>query len=215
MTFKEPHKAYDPIVDTYVSGGEEDPELRARCRELLQALLPGKRILEVGCGPGIDAVALSEEGMEVTAIDLSSEFIDYAKRTHSGVDFRCMDMRTPDFEHGSFDGILGMACFCHLTPEEASSSLHRYNKLLGNGGAIGLWLMDSMMVESYVVEDWSGVEENRVKMICHDRDRIDTELKTAGFEGIEMIPLHSPYYEAMPRIQENAASLYFATGIKS
>jgi SAM-dependent methyltransferase len=41
-------------------------------------LRPGRRVLDVGCGPGRHAVALAEAGLEVTGVDVSRRFLDIA-----------------------------------------------------------------------------------------------------------------------------------------
>ncbi|HCA39686.1 MAG: hypothetical protein CMJ63_03405 [Planctomycetaceae bacterium] len=214
-TMQPPHKAYDPVVDSYAADGEEDPAFRSRIRNILCELTPGNQILEVGCGPGLDAVALSKQGMKVTAIDLSSGFIDYAKKTHPQVDFRCMDMRAPTFEDASFDGLLGIACFCHLSSQEVAAALKRYHRLLRPGGVIVLQMMDSQKVDSYVVEDWCGLDGNRIEMVCHDRNWMADSIESAGFHDIEIGSIRSAYYEAIPRIQENGINLYVATALAS
>ena len=42
--------------------------------------MPGRRVLEVGCGPGACALALAEQGVTVTALDSSAGMIDVLKR---------------------------------------------------------------------------------------------------------------------------------------
>ncbi len=45
--------------------------------------LKGK-VLELGCGPGRNAIYLANEGFDVTAVDLSVEGINWAKRKGIG-----------------------------------------------------------------------------------------------------------------------------------
>lgn len=211
MTEKQPHEAYDAIAETYAAGGEDDPAMRACIREQLATLTPGNRVLEVGCGPGLDAGALAARGMEVTGVDLSSKCIARAQRNYPDVDFRCMDMRAPQFNDGAFDGILGIACFCHLSREEVSDALVCYRRLLCPGGALVLLLMDSRLVDGYVVEDWGGLAGNHVEMLCHDRAWMEGALQSAKFHEMQVIPLSSAHYEAMPRVWEHGIELYMVT----
>ena len=44
-------------------------------RELEHAFLPGDRVLEIGCGTGIDACFLAQRGVRIAACDPSSEMI--------------------------------------------------------------------------------------------------------------------------------------------
>jgi cyclopropane fatty-acyl-phospholipid synthase-like methyltransferase len=56
----------------------------AAARELLPRLKPGSRVLELGCGDGTTARALTEAGHRVYGIDSSPAFIDrYGRRTRA------------------------------------------------------------------------------------------------------------------------------------
>jgi SAM-dependent methyltransferase len=48
-------------------------------RELQKAFQPGSRVLEVGCGTGVDACFLAEQGVQVLACDSSPEMIRVAQ----------------------------------------------------------------------------------------------------------------------------------------
>ncbi len=48
--------------------------------ELLRTFRPGDRVLEIGCGTGIDACYLAEHGVRVVASDVSSQMIQVATR---------------------------------------------------------------------------------------------------------------------------------------
>lgn len=64
-----------------------------RCR------LPGSRVLDVGCGGGLLAEALTRHGAEVTAIDLSAAMIDVARLHAEGAGL------TIDYRHQSADSL--------------------------------------------------------------------------------------------------------------
>jgi ubiquinone/menaquinone biosynthesis C-methylase UbiE len=49
-------------------------------KELAKAFHPGDRVLEIGCGTGVDACCLAERGVEVLACDPSSHMIEVASR---------------------------------------------------------------------------------------------------------------------------------------
>src|SRR5262249_36568691 len=42
-------------------------------------LAPGRRVLDVGCGPGRHALALSRRGIDVVGVDLSEDFVGLAR----------------------------------------------------------------------------------------------------------------------------------------
>jgi cyclopropane fatty-acyl-phospholipid synthase-like methyltransferase len=72
-------------------------------------LVPGMRVLDIGCGPGLYDIPLSRAGMHVTGIDFSERSIAYAKKQASiaGLDitYRCMDFFDMDFSE-KFDAVL-------------------------------------------------------------------------------------------------------------
>ncbi|MBI2598308.1 MAG: class I SAM-dependent methyltransferase, partial [Candidatus Diapherotrites archaeon] len=65
------------------------------------------KILDIGCGPGRDAKYFSEQGLDVTGIDLTSNFVKMASKNVPNATFKHMDMRSLDFPEDTFDGIWG------------------------------------------------------------------------------------------------------------
>lgn len=80
----ETRQAFDAVADSYHEATGANPLLnamRARARrEVLALARPGSRILELGCGPGLDAVFFAEQGYDVTAIDWSAAMVAEASR---------------------------------------------------------------------------------------------------------------------------------------
>ena len=88
---------------------------RDRMRALMLSRLPtdlrGARVLDAGCGTGAMASELALRGADVTAVDISPQLIDIAKRRlHPAlanyVDFQAGDMSDPAL--GRFDFALAM-----------------------------------------------------------------------------------------------------------
>ena len=202
---------YEGIAEYYASI-EDDPELRVYIRDLLGPAEPNRRILEVGCGPGLDAAALKTKGFEVIGIDLCDAFLERATLRFPEVDFRKMDLRAPDFEDNSFDGIIAMASLIHVLPEDIPATIERYRLLLRPGGRLVVWMSDSPKVEYYDVPDWGGASSRYLRMWCHDRTMVLQAMEQAGFDQCRVVQLQSDYYTRMERIQENEVSLYVAVG---
>src|SRR5437899_7109262 len=63
--------------DTDIAGNEITIRMREIFRRaLLDAFHPGERVVEIGCGTGIDALWLAEQGLEVVATDISQGMVD-------------------------------------------------------------------------------------------------------------------------------------------
>jgi tellurite methyltransferase len=80
-------------------------------REFTQALTPGVA-LDLACGPGRNAIYLSDLGWRVTALDASPVAIDLllssVRERNRSIDVRLVDLEAPEFElpPESFDLIL-------------------------------------------------------------------------------------------------------------
>ena len=71
-------------------------------------LVPGQRILDVGCGPGRHAHELARRGLEVVGIDISESFVALAREgAPEGASFVHGDARTMEFD-AEFDAALSL-----------------------------------------------------------------------------------------------------------
>lgn len=87
---------------------------QAEAQTFIDALLqhlhpkPNARLLDLACGKGRHAVYLSQQGYDVTGVDLSPESIAYAQqRAHKSLHFHVHDMREP-LPYGPFDFIFNL-----------------------------------------------------------------------------------------------------------
>ena len=72
-------------------------------------LVPGARVLDVGCGPGRHAHELARRGIAVHGIDIAQTFVDLARRdAPDGATFERLDARALPFD-GEFDAVV---CLC-------------------------------------------------------------------------------------------------------
>lgn len=89
---------------SFTKGTEQEVEF------LVEALglLPGMRVLDVGCGPGRHAHALAARGLEVVGIDISQRFIDLATEAAvPGTTFLRADARLLSFD-AEFDAAISL-----------------------------------------------------------------------------------------------------------
>ena len=106
---------------------------------LERGLIRPGRALDVGCGPGRNAVHLAAAGFTVDAVDLSSTAIAWAEERarEAGVevDFRCGDAFAAT---GPYDLIYDSGCFHHLPPHRRISYLALLDRALAPGGHFAL-----------------------------------------------------------------------------
>jgi len=84
----------------------------------LKGLVPGARLLDVGCGEGRHAIAAARMGFKVTAVDYEPLALERARRfarrgQAKGITFRRADVFCLPFSESCFDIILDYGCLHH------------------------------------------------------------------------------------------------------
>ncbi len=140
----------DENISKYMLDAHLNPNIEAASRQLnfikksvewissMSNKTSGKKLLDLGCGPGIYAELFAELGFKVTGIDFSKRSIEYANRN------ACLNGKNIDYIYGNyldieyrneFDLITLVYCdFGVLSPNERKSLLKRIiNALRTNG----------------------------------------------------------------------------------
>ncbi len=134
--YKDTIKWYDQNAEKYLHNplaGAPSDEIEA----FVKLLPKGARVLDVGCGPGIDANTLFSHGLQVTGIDLSGEMVRVAKKSFPRITFIQADMLRLPFEKESFAGLWAHAALVHFeTMTEVLTALKESTRVLTAGGVI-------------------------------------------------------------------------------
>jgi len=106
-------------------------------------LAPGMKVLDVGCGPGRHALALSRRGIAVHGVDLSPEFVALAREAAAVEDlpatFGEMDVRDLDVD-GEYDAVI---CLCQggfglLGGDDDDAMIGRIARAARPGGGVAV-----------------------------------------------------------------------------
>ncbi|MEU7059362.1 class I SAM-dependent methyltransferase [Streptomyces sp. NPDC046197] len=106
--------------------------------------LGGRRALDLGCGPGRNALHLAARGYEVDAVDLSPAAVAWARErageAGATVRFRCGNaFALAETElTGPYDLVYDSGCFHHLPPHRRVSYLALLDRVLAPGGHLAL-----------------------------------------------------------------------------
>lgn len=146
-----PEELLARLVRTYEAEGPllmREDGLASEERALLgRDLRPGMRLLDIGCGPGREAIGFAHEGLAVTAVDIVPAMVHLARsRARAAgvsVTFEVADPLTFDAAPGSFDAVyLSPGVYAHI-PGGARriETLRRLGRLLAPGGFVVLRLV--------------------------------------------------------------------------
>jgi ubiquinone/menaquinone biosynthesis C-methylase UbiE len=134
-------------------------------------VVPGERVLDVGCGTG-DLTLLAKEHVgstgQVNGLDASPEMIEVARRKaarkHADVDFRVDLIERLPYPDGSFDVVLSSLMMHHLPADLKPKALAEIRRVLTSNGRL-------------VIVDFKGLLEQQ---------GIVPLVKAAGFTDAEM-----------------------------
>ena len=102
--------------------------------ELFIRNLNGKKILDLGSGPGRDALFFKEKGLNPVCIDISLEAVNLCKT--KGLESYEMDMEALKFDNNSFDGIWAYTSLLHIPKDRIDFVLIKINQILKDGGIV-------------------------------------------------------------------------------
>ncbi|MEW2086257.1 class I SAM-dependent methyltransferase [Streptomyces sp. NPDC005283] len=109
-----------------------------------RSLITPGRALDLGCGPGRNALHLASRGFQVDAVDLSPTAVDWAEERarEAGADIRFHRgdafALTATELGGPYDLIYDSGCFHHLPPHRRISYLALLDRALAPGGHLAL-----------------------------------------------------------------------------
>ncbi|MFD1647206.1 class I SAM-dependent methyltransferase [Haloarchaeobius litoreus] len=135
--------------------------------------LDGRRILDVGCGPGSDAETFADRGDDVTGLDVTPSFLESARTNVPDARFALGDMRHLPFADDSFDGVWACASLLHVPREDMPATLAEFARVLDDGGTLYCSLKRG---------DESGFDGDGRFFERHTADAVRELLVDAGFD---------------------------------
>ena len=94
----------------------------------------GKRVLDIGCGPGLYANLLHKRGAEVHGVDISEKEIKIAKQHYKGIDFKVASSEKLPYGDGYFDLALITLALTHFN--SIDKALKEACRVLKTGGRL-------------------------------------------------------------------------------
>ncbi len=117
------------------NAGGPDPDL---VRLVRSGTIPMGQALDIGTGPGHDAVFLIQRGFDVIGIDISPSAVELARENASNVGlfgfFQQGDTRQIPVEDHFIDFAYDRGCFHVLSPEDRPKAVSEVHRVLKKGG---------------------------------------------------------------------------------
>jgi ubiquinone/menaquinone biosynthesis C-methylase UbiE len=176
-------KTYEELADDYCKTHFDINEIKNIADFFIQNL-KGQKILDIGCGPGRDANYFSEHDLEVTGIDLTSNFVKMASQNVLNAKFMQMDMRNLDFPENTFDGIWACASFLHVPKEDAKNTLLGFRKILKSAGLIYLSVKQGNEEKFVEKDEYKG----RTKFFAfYTQDEFKNLIESCNFKIVKIL----------------------------
>ncbi|MBP9771953.1 MAG: class I SAM-dependent methyltransferase [Candidatus Pacebacteria bacterium] len=184
MTDQKTIQAYDKGAVEYHADNQRNEMLQPHIARFL-SLIPGKKILDLGCGSGRDAKIFLENSVEYTGVDASQGMLDHARQFTGKADcFLLADFSNLSFPAESFDGIWASAVLLHAEKKELAKILKNLHEILKIGGIGFITLKPKKNIDEGMIaqEKWGGIERY---FSFYDIEEFSLYLKEAGFSIIE------------------------------
>jgi SAM-dependent methyltransferase len=146
--FQDPERVPVCELERFLERADRLPGLgpiRRASREALD-IRPGMRVLDAGCGIGLETARLAAEHPEtlVTGLDRNGELLEIARRRAEPSNLRWVeaDLAALELPAGSFDAIRTERVLMYLAGDELAQALGDLVRLLRPGGRMALFELD-------------------------------------------------------------------------
>lgn len=195
--------AYDEWAEIYDTNKNLTRDLNARTIRGESLSLVNKRILEIGCGTGLNTQYLVQKAKEVVGLDLSEEMLKVARRRigEENVRFVVGDITEPwHFENASFDMIVANLVLEHI--EDLSHVFREAGRVLRSEGTLYIaelhpYKQLNQSQAKYVSQETG--EEVFVDAFTHSISEYVNEALREGFV-LKMIKEHKHKKDDLPRL---------------
>lgn len=160
----------------------------------------GRRLLDVGCGPGFFLSTAREFGWDPAGVEISSVAVEFGARSY-GLEIHRGDLLDLGLPSRSFDVITMWHLLEHLPKPMATLRVAR--RLLREGG----WLVVEVpnfqsLVSRLTARPYRGATHPRFHRQSFSHRTLERALRDAGFE--EILPFPSTYHRGSPSPQNCA-----------
>lgn len=145
---------YDNIASIYEKMIDFEKNLKLRI-DAYKRIIPGNgKVIDIGCGTGLDSIALAMNGHNVTSFDVSTKMIEEAEQNAARYNVNIIaevnSFDTIDKQYfGKFDYVVSVGnTIAHLNKAELKKAVGKIYKLLKPGGKLFLHILNYDLIIS-------------------------------------------------------------------
>lgn len=106
-------------------------------------------VLDAGCGPGHWTAHLAALGHQAVGVDAVPAFVDHARSAHPGIPFDVGDLAHLPFPDGSLGGVLAWYSVIQHEPDDLTSVLGEFARVLRPGGGLLMGFFTGATLEPF------------------------------------------------------------------
>jgi len=148
---------YERVADAYLAHRPRDGADLAWLPDLIDAVVPGGRVLDAGCGAGEPVAArLLSAGLEVVGVDLAVTQLDRARRLGGRLHVVQGDLAALPLPDRSVDGVVSFYAVIHVPRDDHPRVFDEFRRVLRPGGRALLCLGARDLPADHDPTSWLG-----------------------------------------------------------
>ncbi|MBI1257174.1 MAG: methyltransferase domain-containing protein [Chloroflexi bacterium] len=194
-------QAWENIWDNASVEQELQTEHYARAQETIRQytayLSKDKLILEAGSGLSAALITLKEQGYRVTGLDYAENALHISQHYDPSLVLAVGDVHTLPYAENTFGGYLSFGVLEHFEAGMAKPLAEAF-RVLDHGGILVLTIPYPNVVNRYVAwnrrrQGVSVLNDDDFFESTYTREKLEANVKGAGFEVLEAIPTSHSY----------------------
>ena len=134
--YNSPASSYVEFVGTELSSATETPVDQSLLLAFVELVVAGtgKRVADVGCGPGRVAAFLARHGLDVIGVDVAPRMLAAARIAHPDIEFEDGQLADLPIDEGSLAGVVCWYSIIHTPPDQLDEVFAELERVLQPGG---------------------------------------------------------------------------------
>lgn len=170
---------YNKIAEAW-NKDHYNPEFWREEFEFFKNLIHGKKVIDIGCGAGRDAVLFVNAGFDYMGIDASAGMLEEARKRISTANFVLMDFNKIDFPDETFDGFWASASLLHSPKDKVGQVLQNIRRVIKSDGIGFISVKEKKLVDEEMVKDEECGNSERY-FVFYEMEEFKKILEASGF----------------------------------